>query len=256
LIVKIDGDDQMDPRYLGGLLFPLVLDECDYVKGNRFGLVSDISSMPLVRKIGNLVLSLANKFVSGYWHIVDSQNGYFAIKSHVLKKIKFDWIDNSYFFENSMLINLNIIEARVSDMYIPARYQDEVSSMSIINILFRFPLKLTGGIMRRIFFRYMYRDFSPVFVLLSIGVIALGGGGIWGCVAWYKSVMYNVDVPLGTFALGLIPILLGSQFLLNALLLDIQQSPMGVRKSYDFSEKELCEIDNSCRVAQSREVVE
>jgi dolichol-phosphate mannosyltransferase len=246
LVVKMDGDNQMDPKYLPGLLLPLVKNECDYTKGNRFSIVTDISNMPVIRRIGNLLLSLATKVVSGYWHVVDSQNGFFAIKGKVLKNIKLDWLDNSYFFENSMLINLNIIEAKVSDVYIPARYLDEVSSMNILNILFRFPYKLIKGLFGRIFFRYFYRDLSPVFVMLILGLTLLGGGGGVGCFAWYQSVFHKIDMSIGTFALGLIPILLGAQLLLNALILDIQQSPTGTHKRYDFSEKELKQIvDNN-----------
>jgi glycosyltransferase involved in cell wall biosynthesis len=242
LVVKMDGDDQMDPQYLGGILFPLVKDESDYVKGNRFGLISDVSNMPVIRRIGNLLLSLFTKFVSGYWHVVDSQNGYQAVKSKVLRKLNFNWIDNSYFFENSMLLNLNIIEARVSDINIPSRYIDEESSMSILNIIFRFPFKLFKGFFSRITYRYLYRDFSPIFVFLFIGLLSLGGGIIWGGLAWYNSVVYNHEVSLGTFGLGLVPILLGSQMLLSAMIMDIQQSPVGKQKLYDYTEKELAEI--------------
>lgn len=242
LVVKMDGDNQMDPKYLSGLLFPLIKDESDYIKGNRFGIIADVSNMPIIRRIGNLMLSLATKFVSGYWHVVDSQNGYQAIKSKILRKLNLDWIDDSYFFENSMLLNLNIIEARVSDIYIPSRYIDEESSMSIPNIVFRFPFKLLKGFFSRVIYRYFYKDFSPVFVFLFLGLISLFGGGIWGIVAWYNSVVYNQEVPIGTFALGLIPILLGSQMLLNAMIMDIQQSPVGKEKMYDYTEKELAEI--------------
>ncbi len=245
LVVKMDGDDQMDPKYLSGFLFPLIKDESDYIKGNRFGIIADVSNMPVIRRIGNLILSLATKFVSGYWHVVDSQNGYQAIKTRVLRKLNLDWIDDSYFFENSMLLNLNIIEARVSDIYIPSRYIDEESSMSILNIIFRFPFKLIKGFFSRIIYRYFYKDFSPVFVFLFVGLISLIGGGTWGCVAWYNSVMYNQEVPIGTFALGLIPILLGSQMLLSAMIMDVQQSPIGEQKLYDFTGKELAEINKN-----------
>ena len=246
LIVKMDGDNQMDPNYLAGLLFPLVKDECDYIKGNRFNIITDVSSMPIIRRIGNLMLSLLNKFASGYWHVVDCQNGFVAIKGKTLKNIKLDWVDNSYFFENSMLINLNIIEARVSDIYLPARYLDESSSMNILHIGFTFPFKLLKGLFHRVFFRYFYRDLSPVFVMLILGLALLAGGGGVGGYSWYQSVVHKVDMAIGTFALALIPILLGAQLLLNALLLDIQQSPTGTHKRYDFSEKEMKQIQDNC----------
>src|SRR5208337_3854816 len=36
IVIKMDGDGQMDPAYIGGLISPLLKDEADYVKGNRF----------------------------------------------------------------------------------------------------------------------------------------------------------------------------------------------------------------------------
>ena len=42
--------------------------------------------------------------------------------------------------------------------------------------------------------------------------------------------------------IGLIPILLGFQLMLNAFVMDVQQSPKGTNKTYDFSYNELCEI--------------
>jgi glycosyltransferase involved in cell wall biosynthesis len=238
LIVKMDGDNQMDPAHLVSLLYPLVKQECDFTKGNRFGLLANVDNMPLIRRIGSLVLTMINKFVSGYWHIVDPQNGYFAIRGETLKKIKLEWLDNFYFFENSMLLNLNIIEARVSDVLIPSRYEDEESSMSILTIIRRFPLKLVKGLLFRLFYRYFYLDFSPVFLFFVIGISLLTGGGIWGLYAWYQAIVYKIDTELGTFALGIIPIMMGFQFLLNALNIDIQNSPCGVHKTYAYSQKE------------------
>ncbi|MBU3916010.1 glycosyltransferase family 2 protein [bacterium] len=238
LIVKMDGDDQMDPVYLGPLLYPLVKKECDYIKGNRFGILSNIKNMPVVRRIGSLVLTLLNKFASGYWHVVDPQNGYIGIRGDVLRRLNLKWIDNSYFFENSMLINLNIVEAKVSDMLMPSRYGDEESSMDIFTIAIKFPLKLVKGFFFRLFFRYFYCDFSPVFVFFVLGMAMMCGGGVWGAIAWYKSVYHEIITEIGTFALGLIPLLMGFQFCMNALILDVQQSPRGKEKSYDYSDRE------------------
>ena len=36
IIVKIDGDNQMDPSEINKLVSPIILEDYDYVKGNRF----------------------------------------------------------------------------------------------------------------------------------------------------------------------------------------------------------------------------
>jgi dolichol-phosphate mannosyltransferase len=242
ICVKMDGDGQMDPAYLPALLYPLVLKECDYTKGNRFSFVADNRSMPRVRRLGSGFLTFLSKVCSGYWHIFDPQNGYLAIRSDCLRRFPLKWIDETYFFENSMLISLNIIDARVSDVVIPSRYGDQESSMSITWVVTRFPFKLINGFLHRVSCRYMYRDVSPVAIMLLSGSFLTLGGSGWGAWAWYRSLVDGVDTTVGALALGLIPILLGSQLLLSALMQDIQLSISGRQKVYDFSRAELKEI--------------
>jgi dolichol-phosphate mannosyltransferase len=38
IIVKVDGDGQMDSTYLPDLLIPLIHGQADYTKGNCFGI--------------------------------------------------------------------------------------------------------------------------------------------------------------------------------------------------------------------------
>jgi len=242
IIAKMDGDNQMDPQYLPGLLYPLIRDECDFTKGNRFSILEFNKSMPLIRKIGNQILTFFTKISSGYWHIFDPQNGFLAVKVNMIRKLNLDWISDDYFFENSMLINLNIIEARVSDVYIPARYGEEESSLNIMGVILKFPFYLIKGFLFRIFYRYAYIDFSPIAVLFYGGTTLFGGGILWGLWSWYRSVYLGLIVPIGTFALGLIPILIGFQMILNGFILDIQNSPKGFRKRYDFSQEDLEKI--------------
>src|SRR5207342_489335 len=46
VIVKIDGDGQMDPRLLLHFIAPIVAGEADYTKGNRFYDLGDVGRMP------------------------------------------------------------------------------------------------------------------------------------------------------------------------------------------------------------------
>ena len=242
IIVKMDSDGQMNPDYLCALLYPLAMKECDYAKGNRFSFIHQNHTMPLLRKIGSQALTFLTKMASGYWHIFDPQNGYLAIRTDVLRRIRLEWIDPSYFFENSMLLNLNIIEARTADVSIPSRYGDEESSMSLFWVLRKFPGKLLRGYFHRIFYRYVYRDISPVSIMLALGSLLMTTGLVIGLVAWYKSLFYSQPIVLGTLALGLVPIIMGFQLLLNGLILDVQQTPAGLQKVYDFTKKDLARI--------------
>ena len=102
--------------------------------------------------------------------------------------------------------------------------------------------KLVRGVSRRIYWRYIYRDLSPVAIMFSLGSFLFVAGVGWGGLAWYRSFVEAAEASVGTLALGLIPILLGFQLLLSALLQDVQLSPGGGRKVYDFSTRELKSI--------------
>ncbi len=98
IVIKLDGDGQMDPRYIPALITPLIAGEADYAKGNRFRDFSALRQMPFVRRIGNLGLSFLTKAATGYWNIFDPTNGYFAIRADVLAQLPLDRIDKGYYF--------------------------------------------------------------------------------------------------------------------------------------------------------------
>ena len=54
VIVKIDGDGQMDPTLILTIANPVIEGRADYSKGNRFHRSDYISSMPLTRIFGNI----------------------------------------------------------------------------------------------------------------------------------------------------------------------------------------------------------
>ena len=125
IIVKMDGDGQMDPADLPRLLEPIVDGRCDYAKGNRFLRSRELDIMPRARLAGNFVLTFLTKLASGYWNVFDPQNGYLAITSSTLRLLDLGRLSRRYFFENDMLINLNIFDARVCDVAMPSRYGTE-----------------------------------------------------------------------------------------------------------------------------------
>jgi dolichol-phosphate mannosyltransferase len=228
LIVKMDADGQMDPSALPDLLKPLSDEGFDYAKGNRFYDLSSLHRMPLARRLGNIALSFLTKAASGYWNVYDPQNGYIAIRRDALERLDLDSLDRGYFFENSLLVQLNVIGARVAEVPLPAVYGGEISSMNLARVVVVFPWKLFCAGLMRLRLKYFGMDFSPIAVLLVLGALLLFGGVSYGAYEWIKHALGGVATPAGTVMVAALPTLLGAQLLLNALLLDIAQTPPGL----------------------------
>jgi hypothetical protein len=181
--------------------------------------------MPRHRLFGNIVLTFMTKLASGYWHVFDPQNGFTAIRADTLKKLDLGTIAKRYFFENDMLVHLNVLGARVKDVAMPAKYGDEVSHMSITNVMFTFPLFLLKRFFQRISQRYVIRDFSPIALFLYSGLALFLIGFLFGAYLLVSIPSRNAPAPTGTIVIALLPLILGFQLILQALVLDIQESP-------------------------------
>lgn len=225
IVIKLDGDGQMDAQYIPALITPLIAGEADYAKGNRFRDFQALRQMPLVRRVGNLGLSFLTKAATGYWNIFDPTNGYFAIRVDVLSQLPLDRIDRGYYFETSMLSRLYLLDAFVQDVTIPARYRDEVSSLSINRALFEFPFKLTRTFMRRIVLKYFIFDFSMMSVYLLAGIPLLLFGLIFGITKWIQYAELGIAAPTGTVILPTLSVILAIQILLSAIEIDLNAAP-------------------------------
>jgi glycosyltransferase involved in cell wall biosynthesis len=225
LIVKMDGDGQMPPEYLSSLLDTIIDQGYDYAKGNRFLASESLAFMPRPRLFGNVVLTFLTKLASGYWNIFDPQNGYTAIRADALRTLKLEVIHKGYFFENDMLIHLNFQALRVKDVPIPALYGDETSEVSPFHIGATFPFLLLRKFLERIYQKYVLRDFSPIALFLCFGSALFGWGTLFGIYLWIETAITGRPTPTGTIMLALLPLILGFQLLLQAIVLDIQQTP-------------------------------
>ena len=225
VIVKIDGDHQMDPAYIPALITPLLQGRADYAKGNRFRDLDALQHMPLVRRFGNLGLSFLTKAATGYWNCFDPTNGFFAIRAEMLAELPPERIDRRYFFETSMLANLYLLGGFILDVPMPARYRGERSNMSIWRILAEFPVKLFTTFLRRILLRYYLYDFSMMSVYLMTGLPLILFGLIFGSVKWIQYINLGVPAPTGTVILPTLALILGIQILLSAIEIDMNSAP-------------------------------
>ncbi|MCE1254227.1 MAG: glycosyltransferase family 2 protein [Anaerolineae bacterium] len=225
ILIKMDSDNQMNPAYLPQLLETLMQGPADYVKGNRFVHSRSLTAMPLIRRIGNIGLSFLTKLASGYWNIFDPSNGYTAIWSDVYQNMQKENIAPRFFFETSMLLELGLIQAVTKDVYIPARYGDEKSSLSELDVLIKFPIPLLKSFLNRIVTQYFIRDFTALSILTIMGLFGSVFGFCFGIYHWIKSTITGIPTLTGTVMVAVIPLILGIQFLLQALILDIQNVP-------------------------------
>jgi glycosyltransferase involved in cell wall biosynthesis len=233
IVVKVDGDGQMDATAMGRLLEPVAAGAVDLAKGNRFVHRRHLAGMPRRRLVGNLLLSFLTKLASGYWSVFDPTNGYLAIRRELLEEVDLDRLGPGFFFEISLLCQANLAGAVVRDVAIPARYGGEPSALSLPRTILMFPPLLVRAFLRRLALQHFLRDFTPVaLLLLTGGLISLVG--LWyGAAAWLHHSALHQPTPAGTIAVAALPTLAGFHLLLQAFVLDIgsvpTQSPWGPR---------------------------
>lgn len=225
VIVKIDGDGQMNARQIKNFVSPILAGHADYTKGNRFYNPYLLRKMPCARLIGNTILSFITKLSSGYWDIFDPANGYTAISVPVLQKLPLEKIHQRYFFESDILFRLNIIRAVVIDIPTEVKYEDEESNLIISQNLLPF---LKGNIVnftKRLGYNYYLRNFSLASLQLLLGLALTAFGTIYGLTYWNISIIGNKPATAGTVMVAALPIIVGFQLLMSFINYDINTVP-------------------------------
>jgi dolichol-phosphate mannosyltransferase len=230
VVVKVDADGQMDTALLPRLVQPLLARQADYVKGNRFAayartLGRSRRDMPTVRWIGNSVLSFLHKAASGYWNIADPTNGFTAIHRYALAGLDLQRLSRGFFFETDMLFQLNLLNAVVKDVPMPAVYGAEQTNLRVRSVLRDFPPLLFRRFLRRIAYKYFIYDFNVASVELLFGVVLLTLGVTFGAVRWIIGAVQGGENTAGTVMLSALPIILGFQLVLAAVSYDVANVP-------------------------------
>jgi len=225
IVVKIDGDGQMDPKEMWKLVAPIKNGRADYSKGFRFHTLKNLKKTPKIRLIGNIALSFLTKITSGYWNVFDPTCGYTAIGREALSRLSLSGLNPGYFFEIDMLIRLNRIQAVVHDVEISHKYENEVSELNPLHASVTFPFLLSKAFIKRILRTYFLIDFNAasLFILFGIPFVLFGIG--FGLYHWIKNLMANVLTSTGTVMIAVVPLLIGFQLLLQALVLDTNNMP-------------------------------
>lgn len=225
VIVKVDGDGQMDPGLIPSFVAPILAGDADYTKGNRFFDLEQIGAMPPMRLFGNAVLSFMTKLSSGYWDLFDPTNGFTAIHAEVARRLPFSRISQRYFFETDVLFRLNTLRAVVVDVPMDASYGDEVSNLKISKVVTEFLVKHIRNFSKRIFYNYYLRNMSVASIELPLGLLLLTLGSCFGIWHWIASARAGVATAPGTVMVAALPVLMGVQLLLAFLAHDVQSVP-------------------------------
>lgn len=221
--VVMAGDGQMPPEHAHKLLDALI-EGYDYAKGNRFLNKSSLHEMPFLRLLGNIMLTFLTKAASGYWHVFDPQNGFTAIRSSALRAIDLDSVSKGYLFENDMLVKLNIADLRVKDIAIPASYGSEKSGIKLRRFAPAAAFLLCKSFFKRIFEKYVLRDFHPIALFFLFGMLLLALGLATGAWILWNKFFHALSPSVGSVLLCLLPSVVGVQMLLTALILDVLET--------------------------------
>ncbi len=216
------GDNQMDPAFLPHLLDPIIDGKCDYTMGNRLISPEYRKGMSKWRFFGNSVLTLLTKMSSGYWQMMDPQNGYTAISGRALERISLDSIYPRYGYCNDLLVKLNVWGFRVINVPHPARYGRETSGIRYSTYIFKVSWLLFRDFLWRMKMKYIVLSFHPLVFYYGLGVTFTILGLLGGLYSLhYKFIQgFPIFVPA---VVSLVLFGLGAQLWLFAMLFDMQQ---------------------------------
>jgi glycosyltransferase involved in cell wall biosynthesis len=222
IVAVMAGDNQMDPKYLPYLLDPIAWRIADYTKGNR--LLNHVvkNGMPPFRSFGNSLLTYVTKMSSGYYEMIDPQNGYTAISRRALQRIDLDSVYQGYGYCNDLLAKLNVAGCKILDVVIPAKYGKEKSKIRYSIYIFKVSWLLFKTFMWRLYMKYFVIEFHPIILFYICGFILSFLGMVGGVYSVYHKIFEQGQFFVNGM-LSLILFMIGLQFVLFGIIFDIQK---------------------------------
>jgi len=147
--VTLDADGQMDPEQMASLVEPVAAGRADYAKGNRLA-AEGREQMPPFRRLGNWLLTFLTKVASGYWDLMDPQNGYTAISGEALEAVDLEALPDGHDYPNDLLVRLQLADLSVADVTMPPVYGDEESTIDYVEFIPKTSTTLFSGFLWRL----------------------------------------------------------------------------------------------------------
>lgn len=224
-IIIAPGDNQCDLNKIKEFISICDRDNYDVCRGNRFLNKKDIHKMPIIRRLGNSFYSFITKFVSGYYSMFDFQSSFSAIKVKKIKELDINSLRDDYLFDNSLWINLNIVNARVKEIPSSVIYENEVSDVNYYKYVKSSIGYFIGAFFLRIYEKYLF-NLHPIGVFFIMGSLLFFIGISFGGWIFINALQpHHQPATTATVMLCVVPFILGIQLLLQAIVLDIQNEP-------------------------------
>ena len=221
VVAVMAGDGQMDPAELPRLLDPVVDGDVDYSKGNRLLSRKIRQGMPRFRLLGNSILTFLTKLSSGYWNIMDPQNGYAAISKHVIDTLPLDELFPRYGYPNDMLVKLNTYGFRVTDVIMHPRYGLEKSKIRIWNYIPTVSNLLLRGFIWRMKEKYVLQSLHPLIFFYIMGITLLPLGIMSAIYILYLRLVEG-GITAASVLIPIFLIIVGFQSVFFAMLFDME----------------------------------
>jgi glycosyltransferase involved in cell wall biosynthesis len=151
VVAVMAGDGQMDPADLAPLIMPVLAGQADYAKGNRLRWPGAVNRMPLLRWLGNHVMTWITRLTSGYRDLGDSQCGYTAASQALLSALVREKLHAGYGYPNDVLARLHSLGARVVEVPVrPVYGPDWRSGIGLGTLLYPILPVLVRSMLRRL----------------------------------------------------------------------------------------------------------
>jgi len=216
------GDNQMDPKQLPRLLNPIIAGKADYTKGNRLLSREYRKGMSNWRFFGNAILTFLTKIASGYWQIMDPQNGYTAISTNVLERISLHDVYQRYGYCNNLLVRLNAQNAVIEDVVMPARYGREASGIRYPVYIVKVSWLLLKDFFWRLKMKYVVFSFHPLVLFYLFGILMAPTGFLLGLYVFWHKIILHLPISPNYPLLSAFLLIMGIQFLLFAMFFDME----------------------------------
>jgi glycosyltransferase involved in cell wall biosynthesis len=223
IVCVMGGDNQMNPMQLPNLLMPIIEGKADYTKGNRLLSEEFRVGMSKWRSFGNGLLTMITKISSGYWHIMDPQNGYTAISKKALSNMDLHNLYTYYGYCNDMLVKLNAFGFRTMDVTMPARYGQERSTIKYSNYMGKVSIMLFKKFLWRLKMKYMVLSFHPLVLFYIFGMILVPLGVLFAGYIVLGKILMGYPISANYPLMDAVFLITGIQFTLFAMLFDMQE---------------------------------
>ena len=117
-----------------------------------------------------------------------------------------------------------LVNGKVKEIAVPAKYENERSSIKLLNYIFRTTKALIKIFFKRIYYKYFLFSLHPIIIFVGVGSILFIFGIIWGFLIINESAQGRVSTT-ATVMLSVLPLILGFQLLLQSIVMDIQNEP-------------------------------